>query len=269
MSLFTIDHSKCTRDGLCAADCPMGIITMNGHGPEPVPGMEQHCINCGHCTAVCPQGALTLRTMPLEQCSPLQPGWQLQPGQVEQFLKGRRSARAYKQESVPRDILNTIIDIARFAPTSGNAQSVNWTVIHDRSEVHRIAGATIDWLRDASQMPQFSWAKGLITAWENGYDPICRDAPHLILTHAPKQQVQIAATDCIIALTYVELAALPHQVGTCWAGFVMMAAEMSPAVHTALKLPEGHQFLGGMMIGYPKVTYHRIPMRKAAHVTWR
>lgn len=42
MSLFTIDHAKCTRDGLCAADCPMGIITMTDHGPEPVEGTEQH-----------------------------------------------------------------------------------------------------------------------------------------------------------------------------------------------------------------------------------
>ena len=102
MSLFTIDHQKCTRDGLCAADCPMSIITMNDHGPEPVAGAEQMCINCGHCTAVCPHGALTLHTMPLEHCPPLQAGWQLQPEQVEQFLKGRRSVRSYKSEPVPR-----------------------------------------------------------------------------------------------------------------------------------------------------------------------
>src|SRR5512136_347985 len=138
MSLFTIDHAKCTRDGLCAADCPMGIITMNGHGPEPIPGAEQMCINCGHCTAVCPHGALTLQTMPLEQCPPLQKGWQLQPEQVEQFLKGRRTVRMYKDEPVEQDVLSKIIDMARFAPTAGNAQRVSWTVIYDRKEVQRI-----------------------------------------------------------------------------------------------------------------------------------
>ena len=166
-------------------------------------------------------------------------------------------------------MLNKIIDIARFAPTAGNVQAVHWTVIHDPKEVQRIAGATIDWLREASQTPQMSWAKSLITAREAGYDPICRKAPHLILTHVPKQQAQMAAADGTIALTYVELAALPHQVGTCWAGFVYMAASMSPAVHVALNLPEDHQFLGGMMIGYPKVKFHRIPMRKEPQLTWR
>lgn len=269
MSLFTIDHAKCTRDGLCAADCPMGIIAMNGHGPEPIPGAEQMCINCGHCTAVCPHGALTLRTMPLEQCPPLQPGWQLQSQQVEQLLKGRRSIRAYKPEPVPRDVLTKIIDVARFAPTGGNSQSIHWTVVQDAQEVRRIAAAVIDWLREAVQTPQMSWARSLITAWENGSDPICRNAPHLILTHVPKQQAQMAGADGAIALTFAELAALPHQVGTCWAGFVMMAAAMSPAVQAALKLPDDHQLLGGMMLGYPKLKFHRIPMRNAARVTWR
>lgn len=269
MSLFMIDQKKCTRDGLCAADCPANIIAMNEHGPEPVEGAEQRCINCGHCVAICPHGALTLQTMPMEHCPSLQYGWQLTPEQVEQFLKGRRSVRSYKQEPVARDVLNKIIDTARFAPTAGNAQSVNWTVIHDREEVHRIAGATIEWLREASQTPDLSWAKSLITAWETGYDPICRGAPHLILTHVPKEQAQMAAADGTIALTYVELAALPHQVGTCWAGFVYMAASMSPTVHAALNLPEEHQFLGGMMIGYPKMKYHRIPMRNEPQLNWR
>jgi nitroreductase/NAD-dependent dihydropyrimidine dehydrogenase PreA subunit len=271
---LTIDYAKCTRDGLCAADCPMNLITMTEKGPEPVPGAEKFCLNCGHCTAVCPHGALELQTMPLANCPPLESGWQLTPAQVETFLKGRRSIRAYKPEPVARELLAKIIDVARFAPTGGNRQSLSWTVIYDRNEVHRIAGAVIAWLREASQpnMPgaaSLAWTGPLVAAWDAGVDPICRNAPHLILVHAPKEHAQMAAGDGMIALTFAELAALPYQVGTCWAGFVLMAAYRSPIVHAALQLPEGHQFLGGMMIGYPKMKYHRIPMRKEAHVIWR
>ncbi len=269
MSFFTINHQKCTRDGLCAADCPIGIITMTESGPEPVDGAEQMCISCGHCVAVCPHGALELQTMPLEHCPSLREDWQFQPEQVEQFLKGRRSVRSYKEKPVERDVLAKIIDTARFAPTARNAQSIHWTVIYDPQDVRRIAGATIDWLREAVQTPHFSWAQSIITAWENGNDPICRAAPHLIFTHVPKEQAQMAASDGAIALTFLELAALPHQIGTCWAGFVMVAATMSPMVQAALKLPENHQFLGSMMIGYPDVKFYRIPMRKEPQVTWR
>ena len=268
-ALFTVDHAKCTRDGLCAADCPAGIITITERGPEPVAGARRMCINCGHCVAVCPQGALTLATMPLEQCPPLRDGWQLTLEQMEQLLKGRRSVRSYKQEAVPRDVLAKIIDMARFAPSAGNAQVLHWTVIHDSNEVRRIAGAVIDWLREVSQTPAMAWAKALVVDWENGKDPICRSAPHLILVHAPGEEAQIAVSDGPIALTFAELAAVSYRLGTCWAGFVMMAAARSAAVSAALRLPVRHKLLGGMMIGYPKLKYHRIPVRNEPQVTWR
>lgn len=268
-ALFTIDHEKCSRDGLCAADCPAGIIAMGASGPEPAAGARRLCINCGHCAAVCPRGALTLRTMPLEQCPPLPDGWRLTPAQVETLLKGRRSVRSYRQEAVPRGVLAKVIDAARFAPTAGNAQAVHWTVIYDPDGVRRVAGAVIDWLREASQTPAMAWAQSLVGAWENGRDPVCRSAPHLILAHAPEAQAQMAAADGAIALTFAELAAVSHGLGTCWAGFVMMAAARSAAASAALNLPAGHKLLGGMMIGYPKVEYRRIPLRDEPRVTWR
>jgi nitroreductase/NAD-dependent dihydropyrimidine dehydrogenase PreA subunit len=268
-ALFTVDKAKCTRDGLCAADCPAGIITMTEGGPKPVAGAKQMCINCGHCVAVCPHGALALATMPLEQCPSLRDGWHLEPERMERLLKGRRSVRSYRQEPVPREVLARVIDMARFAPSAGNAQALHWTVIHDANEVRRSAGAVIDWLREVSRTPPMAWAKALVAAWDSGMDPVCRSAPHLILVHAPAEQAQMAVADGSIALTFAELAAVSYGLGTCWAGFVMMAAARSEAVSAALLLPVGHKLFGGMMIGYPKVKYHRIPLRDEPKLTWR
>lgn len=49
----------------------------------------------------------------------------------------------------------------------------------------------------------------------------------------------------------------------------MMAAARSEAVSAALCLPAGHKLLGAMMIGYPKVKYHCIPLRDEPKLTWR
>ena len=76
----------------------------------------------------------------------------------------------------------------------------------------------------------------------------------------------MSESSCTIALTYLELAALPFGLGTCWAGFVQMAV-MSPSIQEFLNLPEGHQSFGAMMIGYPEFEYHRIPLRKM-DITW-
>ena len=272
MSGFVVDQAKCTRDGICVATCPASIIIMNDHVPAWVDGAERRCINCGHCVAVCPQGAISLRTLRPEQCPPLRPDWRLTPEQVEQLLKGRRSIRRYKTQSIERAVLTKIIDLARYAPSGVNLQPVRWLVLHDSHEVHRLAGLVIDWMRQAIEA-QSPFAKALnmarlVTAWKRGDDPICRNAPHLIVVHAPKDD-RTAPQMCTIALTYFELAALPFGVGTCWAGYFSLAANMSPTLQEALQLPEGHQSFGAMMVGYPQFEYHRIPIRNEAQMTWR
>lgn len=272
MSLFVVDQEKCKRDGICATECPASIIAMNGHGPEPVEGAEKRCINCGHCVAVCPHGAISLQTMPSEQCPPLRDNWRLTPAQVEQFLKGRRSIRVYKDQPVDREVLTHMIDMARFAPSGHNSQPVNWLVIHDKDEVKHLAGVVIDWMRSQieakSPLARALGMEGLVAAWEADCDPILRGVPHLIVTHAPKDN-RVASLACTIGLTYLELTALPFGVGTCWAGYFQIAAGMSPSLQEALALPDGHQSFGAMMVGYPKFEYQRIPIRNEAQITWR
>lgn len=272
MRLFVVDQEKCTRDGICAAECPAKIIAIHGGGPEPVKGMEQHCINCGHCVAVCPHGALSLKTMPVEECLPLRQDWKLNPEQVEQFLKGRRSVRSYKVQAVDRDILKKMIDMARFAPSGVNLQPLSWLIVHNPDEVKRLAGVVIEWMRsqiDAQSPLALAFGMGgLVGAWDSGSDLILRSAPHLIVVHAPKDN-RIAIAAGTIALSYLELAALPFGTGTCWAGYFQLASGMSSSLQDTLQLPEGHQCFGAMMVGYPKFEYHRIPFRNEAQITWR
>ena len=46
----------------------------------------------------------------------------------------------------------------------------------------------------------------VVAAWDAGRDLICRDAPHLVVTHAPKDDLT-APCACLLALAYLELAA--------------------------------------------------------------
>ena len=48
MGLLIVDENKCKRDGLCAADCPVGIISMpEGRYPQVIEGAEAFCIATG------------------------------------------------------------------------------------------------------------------------------------------------------------------------------------------------------------------------------
>jgi nitroreductase len=67
----------------------------------------------------------------------------------------------------------------------------------------------------------------------------------------------------------LDLAAPSFALGTCWAGFLMMAASHWPPLQNALSLPEGYACFGAMMIGYPKYKYQRLPLRKEPDIMWQ
>lgn len=273
VNIFEVDRETCNRDGLCAEACPSGLIDMKDRGyPVPVPETEEVCIRCGHCVAVCPTGSLNHRVVKLERCLPLDNNLEISPEQCEQFLKGRRSIRAYREKAVPKDDLARLIEVARFAPTGHNSQGVEWLVLGDRDELHNLSGITVDWMRtiirDYPKLAAELFLERAVRRWEQGIDIILRDAPALIITHGAKDN-RIAPMDCVIALTYLDLAASSMGVGCCWAGFLRSAAANYQPLADALRLPEGNQCFGAMMVGYPKFSYQRIPTRKPAKITWR
>lgn len=274
MALLTINSDTCKRDGICAAVCPTGIIRLEN--PESVPAVasvdEAFCIQCGHCVSVCPHGALAHAALKPEDCLPLQKALLPDLAGAEQFLRSRRSIRVYKQEPVDRELLSAVIRLASHAPSGHNLQPVRWLVIHDRKEVQQLAGMVIDWMRyliaEKEPIAATMHMDRVVAAWEDDWDRICRGAPHVIVAHAEKDNPTAPAA-CTIALSYLELAAAPHGLGACWAGYFNAAATLWLPLQNALKLPEGHANFGALMIGYPKYKYKRMPPRRAPVIDWR
>ena len=274
MSVLALDRDKCNSCGICVLECPPRIIELVE--PEALPshveGGEQICIVCGHCVAVCPLGAIGLETMKPEDCAPVRKKLLPSPEQVEHLFKSRRSVRAYKKKPVPREMLAKLIDIARHAPSGSNAQPVQWLVIEDAKDVKRLAGLVVDWVRLAiKEMPEMADLLRfdlIVGDWDSGIDRIMRGAPHAIVAHAPRDDV-MAPQASAIALTTLELAAYSQGLGACWAGWFQMAATNYPPMIEALQLPEGHAFLGAMMIGYPRHRFRRIPLRNEPAILWR
>ncbi len=274
MSLFLVNEETCIRCGACLEVCPARIIEFRDAEsfPTPVENAEEFCITCGHCTTVCPTGALTHENLAPEQCPPFRRDSMPDAEQTEHFLRARRSIRAYKEQPVSRETLEKLLEIASFAPTGHNSQSLQWLVIQDAGEVNRLGGMVVDWMRHFLQK---SPAQGkamhldrVVTSWDKGTDRVCRSAPHLILAHAHRED-RFAPFSAPIALTYLELSAPAFGLGTCWGGYFNAAAKIWSPLQEALELPEGHVTYGVLIAGYPKFAYHRLPLRNAPRVEWR
>jgi nitroreductase/NAD-dependent dihydropyrimidine dehydrogenase PreA subunit len=272
--LFYVDAEKCNRDGICVEACGRRLIEMGEADSVPtlVADAEELCVNCGHCVAVCPTGALAHHTMRPEDCPQIRKELLIDLEQAEQFLRSRRSIRNYKDEPVERNKLNKLIQVSGYAPSAHNARPAHLLVIEDKTEVRRLSGLVVDWMRvtikEAPALAKTFHFDRVVALWDGGKDPICRNAPHLIIAHAA-ENARLAQVDCILALAYAELIALPLGLGTTWAGYVMTATTFYPPLMKALNLPEGHKCFGVMMVGYPKLKFVRMPLRNPPVVAWR
>lgn len=274
MSLFIIDEKKCKKDGICVAECPVGILEMKDPEapPKPIRFADKICIRCGHCVAVCPHGAFSLATMKTEDCPPVDRKLLPTAEQFAHLARARRSIRVYKDKPVDDSELVALIDVARFAPTAKNTQQVGWLVVNGKDKMHRLAAMSVDWMRqmieEKSPLVKVYGMSGVVRAWENGNDAVLRGAPALIVAHAPEDYGG-SLIDSTIALTTLELAAAASGLGCCWAGFFMIAAANWQPIKDMLALPEGRQPFGALMAGYPKFRYWRLPERNKAEIIWR
>jgi nitroreductase/NAD-dependent dihydropyrimidine dehydrogenase PreA subunit len=274
LGLLAINETRCKKDGLCAAECPLAIIQVKDKDsyPELVPDGDKMCLRCGHCVAVCPNSALSHADVPLAECLPISKEASVTREQAVQFLRSRRSVRRFKDKPVEKEKFQQLIEIARYAPTASNAQLVEWIVINDREQIRSISEMVIGWMRlvleKDPQPVSAPYLPLLVAAWDMGVDAVLHGAPGLIVATAPKEDNN-GMVDLTLALSYLELAAPSLGLGTCWGGLLNGALLSHKPLKQEVGIPEDHPHHYPMMIGYPNVKYYRLPERKKPKIMWK
>lgn len=269
MGLLKILKDKCVKCGICAQVCPSDVLVMDEDGPRAL--FPHACMACGHCVAVCPHGALDNEKSPLSNQVPLEDSVGPDAKTAEYFLRSRRSTRCYKDQAVSKEEVAKLLDVARFAPSGCNSQSLSYLVIQNPETLKKITQAVINWLEEETKKPNSVFAPfaGMVKYYhQTGKDVILRGAPALILALSPKN-FPMGHDNAHFSLAYAELYAPSLGLGTCWAGFVeiCLANKYGPILEL-LNLPEGKEAMGAIMLGYPKYTYHRLVERNPLEVAW-
>ncbi len=269
MPIFSCDKELCRQDGICALVCPVYVIDgAEGAHPQMRPGMENDCIACGHCIAFCPHGAAKVDVLP-EVPLPIDRSLLPAPEALEALCRARRSIRRFKREPVERPLLERILRTADYAPTASNRRPVRWILLSEPKLLQAVGEKIAEWLGiwAASDPNADSRPATLLQAWKSGLDPFLRGAPHLLVAVTPANWVW-GVSDAAIALTYVELAALPLGVGACWAGFVTAAARNHAPLRELLGVGETEAVAGGQMLGRMALRPASVPPRPPLDVRW-
>ena len=283
-----INGETCRKDGLCVRVCPK-VFTQEKDGAVPVASRPEFCNDCGHCLLICPADAITHNRIPPDRIR--QAGKDPPPSfaEIEAMIKTRRSIRNFSDEPVDQELIEKIIDCARFAPSAKNTQSTHFTIVRDRRALQEVATMTAEWLgRSAAKLrnPFIRYVyllRGLTTREEfdqwvgqfeliarnmkSGVDTILYNAPVLILFHADRH-IRFAEANANLALHNGTFAASALDLGGFYTGYVVAACKSSRAIPDLLKVPLRHTVYAGMTLGHIGVGFSRWIERDPARIRW-
>ncbi len=277
MGRIQIDPAKCIQCLDCSRLCP--AIFLEEEGKVRVVE-EESCTLCGHCLAVCPTAAIDHPDLDKKEFIDLPRDAAIPPERIFTFLRSRRSCRAFAQKEVSREDLEKLVDIARYAPTGHNSQNFSFLVITNRERIRELAKRTAIFYGNLYRMlaapgvnlPPWlqTHMRGFRLNWEyyqKGKDRIFRDAPALILVHAPAENVS-SAQNCHLAMAHIIYQAAAMDLGTCIVGYFLTAAERDPSIIHELEIPKENKIFTCCTVGHPALTFRRLVQRKPPAVRW-
>ncbi len=270
-----ITESLCTGCGLCGKVCPAKAITLQNTTASIT---KERCISCGHCAAACPADAISSNTTEPKSFHIEEPAG----SSVEQLLQGKRSVREFRDEPIPREILEEMIRYGELAPSSRNTRGRKYFVV-TKDRVTELEGAVIRGLsRVASpakpllpllkifcrkKAASISSLQNLFTAMQKSYDagnhPVLCGAPTVICIAGPKTNMQ-RKDDCVCAEQYLMLYAESLGIASCINGFTQIAHKEAEKY---LGVPNTHSIEAVVMLGYPKYQYKK-PVRYETDISW-
>ena len=188
--------------------------------------------------------------------------------EVLEAIKNRRSVRSYKPDSIPRDILNKIIEAGNMAPTGVNRRPWRFVVVEDpefKRKLHQVAFKFFEGPLKETTPDVYKLWKWMRSRFE---EPIYHSASVILFVIGTATKWKdTEATDCALASQNIMLAAYSLGIGSCMVGFGRVGLKDDPEIVEALELKEGETLYQPIVLGYPD-HYPEPPRKKPPVVTW-
>jgi len=150
---------------------------------------------------------------------------------VLEAIRGRRSIRAFKSKDVPPEIVEKLIEAARWAPSAGNIQPWELVIVRKPEIKRGLVEAALD------QM--FIEEAPVVIV-------VCANENQSSYGYGMRGKTLYCLQDTAAAIQDILLAAHSLGLGTCWVG-----AFKEEEAREVLKIPQGIRPVAIIPVGYP------------------
>ncbi len=161
-------------------------------------------------------------------------------------ILARRSYKAFKSDPISDDILETIIEAGKYAPTGMNRQAWHFTVVRSEEgkKMFRAALQEISGKRGPGGPPPN--APGMVVKPDEEF----RGAPVMIVVSGDSS-MEITRSDCVLATENMYIAAASFGIMSGWSYITTKELFSNPKAKREFKIPEGYDVYSASFFGYP------------------
>ncbi|MGB9959844.1 MAG: nitroreductase family protein [Candidatus Bathyarchaeales archaeon] len=174
--------------------------------------------------------------------------WRVRNLEVFEAIRGRRSTRAFENREVSQELVEKLIEAARWAPSAGNIQPWEFIIVK-KPEIKRK-------LAEAALGQSFIEEAPVVIV-------VCADEVRSAQGYGVRGKTLYCIQDTAAAIQNIHLAAYSMGLGTCWVG-----AFREDEARKVLKMPEGIRPVAIIPVGYPAETpppRSRRPLKQIIH----
>lgn len=183
-----------------------------------------------------------------------------------ELVKQRRSIRVFTDDPVPEEMVEKVIEAARWSPSGANSQPWEFVVIRDQATKDKMAAWAVDHQHavhaaELTRPEELRWA----SAAKPVSDPVFKTSPVLILvvgdprvgksypllTYVERREWNLIS-GLASAFLYMTLAATSLGLGSHWASMVA-SAYPSTMIKDLLGIPDEYVIYDMLGLGYPAV----------------
>jgi nitroreductase len=166
-----------------------------------------------------------------------------------ELIKIRRAIRQFEDRKVSPEIIKSILTESCQAPSASNERPWRFIVIHNQDLIKRISDESkanlLSRIEENPNVPIKKYRDVLVLPEFN----VFYNAPCLIFIAGPQDR-RTLKVDCALCAAYLMFSAANRGLGTCW---VDLGSDIrNPELIREIGLPEDHQIVAPIIIGYPQ-----------------